>query len=170
MAVRKARIKMVMVILRDENLSTQFQVFHGFPPIFQGFNLNFSRFSAPISFNSLPSLEKAVRPCSSGAKPVSSDARCARAKAEASSVIKRGYLGTPYISVIYCIYFCNSDSLSLSLSLYIYVWLYIHDWGCSAVCPLDMWERTFEFIPNINVVNIFFHGGNFRWIFLTSII
>lgn len=28
-----------------------------------------------------------------------------------------------------------------------------------------MWERTFEFIPNINVVNIFFHGGNSRWIF-----
>jgi hypothetical protein len=55
---------------------------------------------------------------------VSSDARCARAKAEASSVIKRGYLGTPYISVIYCIYFCNSDSLSLSLSIYIYTKYY----------------------------------------------
>lgn len=99
MAVRKTRIKMVMVILRDENLSTQFQVFHGFSQFFTVFRSHVVQLAAQ-SGESRSALQQRRKAREQRRKVRKS------AKAEASSVIKRGYLGTP-------LYICNI--------LYIYI-------------------------------------------------
>ena len=69
MAVRKARIKMVMVILRDENLSTQFQVFHGFPQFFKGSISIFHGFPLPFRSTRCPVWRKPFGPAAAAQSP-----------------------------------------------------------------------------------------------------